>query len=266
MSYKNQILKQLTNGKFGKKTYLDLVRKKGNVTPKNEVFVNKSYPIIDEESDKMDKLIGEIKRPVIRDVEFNDIDDVNYENDNILDDVINNDVNDTNDKNNANDKNNTNDKIEPIDKPEIIVNTQSKSLVSPPKKICSSPKRKRPVPKKKPKHIPPRKIPVKKLPPKSVVPKETVATNSSKFDDIFTEQTEITPVTTLVIKSDKKSPDNEQIGKKIKTIEEKILELEDYVVEIGIEIENLKKNQNNIINVINKLTIDINIAKNKITR
>ncbi|XWV24801.1 putative ORFan [Tupanvirus deep ocean] len=250
MSYKNQILKQLTNGKLGKKTYLDLVRKKNGSLPKNELFVNKSYPVIDEESDKMDKLISEIKKPIIRDVEFNDIDDVNYDSDNVLDNAINDNIIENN---------------EVLPKPEIIVNQETKPISSPPKKICTSPKRKKPITKRKTKQIQPRKAPIKKLLPKSVViPKETIATNNSKIDDIFTEQTEIAPATVIV--SDKKSSINGLTEKKIKNIEEKILELEDCVVEMGIEIENLKKNQNNIINVINKLTIDINIAKNKITR
>lgn len=41
MNYKNQILKQLASGSFGKKTYMDIVRNKGsNSRDKSKVFTN----------------------------------------------------------------------------------------------------------------------------------------------------------------------------------------------------------------------------------
>lgn len=49
-------------------------------------------------------------------------------------------------------------------------------------------------------------------------------------------------------------------------IERKISELENYLGIITIEIDNLSKNQKNIISAINKLSTEISMAKNKITR
>lgn len=46
MSYKNQILKQFVNGKYGKKTCTNLIRKKVNVIKKNNQSLVYKKPII----------------------------------------------------------------------------------------------------------------------------------------------------------------------------------------------------------------------------
>ena len=49
LPYKNQMLKQITNGRYGKKTYMDLVKKKTaqNKQP-SKLFINKTYPLANE--------------------------------------------------------------------------------------------------------------------------------------------------------------------------------------------------------------------------
>lgn len=51
--YKNHFLKQITNGKYGSKTYNTLVsRRRQNVSKPDKLFINKNYPTSNENIEK----------------------------------------------------------------------------------------------------------------------------------------------------------------------------------------------------------------------
>lgn len=183
MSYKNQILKQLANGRYGKKTYLDLVRKKTNIKSNEQDTVIVPEPEVSVPITEME----------------------HAETDIVLNPVNNN---------------------ETID---LSIKPQSDK-----KKSNHQKKNKNKTKIKKNNSVP--------------ILSETIDNEGSLPE----------PMTNLELNHDDRF--------KITNLENKILELEDYVVEIGIEIENLKNNQSNMIQAINKLALEINIAKNKIVR
>jgi hypothetical protein len=255
MSYKNQILKQFTNGKYGKKTYLDLVRKKTN----SGQTANSKLPIIieNEKDSQIEKIIDRIKQD--DNDEKCDLDKVG------IPVSINNEQNINSDINLITDqymvkkiefkgtipKNKISLKNIPAHTNINIVDSKTQTA---PKKIL---------------------INEKELISNTNNTMNTIVLNDKNTNvvDIFTEQTEIMSdergpiISKSIVTEPKEIPNTSNNSEnKIKCLEDKISELEDYVVEITIEIEKLKDNQKNIISVINKLSSDMSITKNKITR
>ncbi len=162
MNYKNQMLKQLASGSFGKKTYMDIMRNKTNTS--NKSTKTKATTNQTSENDKNNKIHDQSENILVDQQEHNDS-------------IIEQEHNDI-----------TSDSNMFIEQP-VSYEPKSHEL-----KISS----------------------------------DTV--------------------------------------KRIRNLEVRVSELEDYIIVMNSETEKLKNSQKNMIDVINKLSSEIMLAKNKITR
>lgn len=239
MSYKNQLLKGVTNGRYGKKTYLDLVKRKTNNAhhSNNKLFVNKTYPTVNEDDTQVNKFVDKIKSDYLKDVEFDIEPDVEtkVQTNNIIDPMIDKIDEDTNCI------------VEPhtINKIEFRANIPNNKISQ--KNLFDK------------SYKDPFKV-NDKMPDRILL--ENCDNTDNKNIEIFTEQTE-----TKINKNNSNKSKNPNLEiNQINILERKILELEKCIFDMITEIEKIKNNQKNIIDVVNKLSKEISITRNKITR
>jgi hypothetical protein len=318
MNYRQQVLKDVAQGKFSKKSYTDLTKKKNGSNPK--LFVNKSYAIANEELDKFNNVVGDATNSLHSPKEDVDIDfeteeaSVNpiqvglythkYEEDaNKPESIINKIDEDTNqlisdkvpsmepktiisETNSV--KSTDSDKKERISK---IVRTTKKSIKTAMAEInqkkslslknISNRKKK---PESDSKTLSDPSSPMndissssKKSPINSENANTIIQIDNSPGSELFTETnlSDTKPKEKKSINDDILSDKNEQkkeniiikqLETKVSTLENQITELEDYIVEMAVEIEKLMDTQQKIVKVINKLSADITLTKNKIAR
>jgi hypothetical protein len=183
MNYKNQMLRQLASGSFGKKTYMDIVRNKGNISNRNNKVTAKTCPIKTENVIETDTIVTDI-------IPINEI----------------------------------NENVSTQNDPQIFTGNPENNQL------------------------------------KNNQLENNQLDNQSENNQLENNQLENNQL------------ENNRIGntnrdtKQLRILEDRVSELEDYIVVLISEIEKLKNNQSNIINVINKLSSELISAKSKIVR
>jgi len=274
MSYNKQILKEITNGRYGKKTYTDRVKKKNN-NDNDKIFVNKSYPLDNEDTEQLEKN-AEIRNHPDLEIEF----DVENEQD------ITTGSDEDSDWNKEDlDTSKTNKKIQENND---TISSTTKQLpvldnLSPSKKLVSTEKNpKNPVIEKKPYN--PRTVGSTRSTNKKVltggipnshqkinrnvtenkeVPKINRNNSNNKTDDLNENKTDKKPICDIFVEQYLKENIKEN---QIKSLEHKLIELEDYIIKMADQISQLASNQKNIIDAVNNFSNEMTITKNKISK
>ena len=256
MSYKNQILKQLTNGKYGKKLYLDLIRKKSNDRTKqfqiresdiilfnpDQSPINIEMPIIPQNisNPKHFKNLKHFKNSYPNDKTIKYIVNANKKKFNKKNKRLNNDTLLGSVKNMTGKLENNSFKESNDDVTERSENNSFKES-------------------------------------NDVITERSENNSFKESNDVITEQSENNSFKesnsfeesngVITEQSENNlSIINSQEQNKIILLEQKIFELDNYIIQMADEIKNLINDQKKIISVLNKLSAEINIARNKITR